>query len=70
MNKRFFMADLANDYLRRNNIKRNYLLYPSEIGSAFTIKFDLKTKQKTVLSKLEVLMLLEKEAKNELATMA
>jgi len=58
---RFFMADLANDYLRRHNIKRNYLLYPSEIGSAFTIKFDLKTKEKTVLSKLEVLMLLEKE---------
>lgn len=64
MNKRFFMSDLANDYLRRNNIKRNYLLYPSEIGSPFTIKFDLKTKQKTVLNKLEVLMLLEKEANN------
>ena len=64
MNKRFFMYDLANDYIRRNNIKWNYLLYPSEIGSPFTIKFDLKTKQKTVLSKLEVLMLLEKEANN------
>lgn len=64
MNKRFFMADLANDYLRRNNIKRNYLLYPCEIGSAFTIKFDLNTKEKTVLSKLEVLMLLEKEITN------
>lgn len=64
MNKRFFMSDLANDFLRRNNVKRNYLLYPSEIGSPFTIKFDLKTKQKTVLSKLEVLMLLEKEANN------
>lgn len=64
------MSDLANDYLRKNNVKRNYLLYPSEIGSPFTIKFDLKTKQKTVLNKLEVLMLLEKEANNELATMA
>lgn len=60
MNNHFFIADLANDYLRRNNIKRNYLLYPCEIGSAFTIKFDLKTKEKTILSKLEVLMLLEK----------
>ena len=64
MDKRFFISDLANDYLRRNNIKRNYLLYPCEIGSPFTIKFDLKTKQKIVLNKLEVLMLLEKEANN------
>ena len=64
MNKRFFMSDLANDYLHRNKIKRDYLLYPSEIGSPFTIMFDLKTKQKTVLSKLEVLMLLEKESNN------
>ena len=46
MNKRFFMSDLANDYIRRNNIKRNYLLYPSEIGSPFTIKFDLKNQTK------------------------
>ena len=58
------MSDLANDFLRRNNVKRNYLLYPSEIGSPFTIKFDLKTKQKTVLNKIEVLMLLEKESNN------
>ena len=65
MNNHFFIADLANDYLRRNNIKRIYLLYPCEIGLAFTIKFDLKTKEKTILSKLEVLMLLEKECLNK-----
>ena len=62
--KRFFMADLANVFLRRHNVKRNYILYPCEIGPAFTIKFDLKTKEKTILSKLEVLMLLEKETEN------